>query len=145
MRIVLDTNIVLVMISSKSPHHMVFRHLLDGNYRICVTTEILNEYAEIIEEHMGSKVSEAVLEAFLALPNIEFVNVYFRFHVLADEDDNKFVDCAVASNASFLVSEDRGFRALKKLEFPKIEVIQLETFKKLLAQNDTNHAHSKST
>jgi len=123
---------MLVSISQKSKHHIVFKSLLDGDYVICATTEILNEYAEIIEKHMGSKASEAVLETLLALPNIELVHTYFRFRLLADEDDNKFVDCAVAANAKYLVSEDRDFRILQEVAFPKIDVIRLELFKKKL-------------
>jgi predicted nucleic acid-binding protein len=72
------------------------------------------------------------LETLLALPNIELVHTYFRFRLLADEDDNKFVDCAVAANAKYLVGEDRDFRILQKVAFPKIDVIRLELFKEKL-------------
>lgn len=131
-RIVLDTNILLVSVSQKSKLHIVFKSLIDGDYVLCATTEILNEYAEIIEKHMGSQASEAVLETLLALPNIELVHTYFRFHLLSDEDDNKFVDCAVAANAKYLVSEDRDFRILQEINFPKIDVLRLEVFKQKL-------------
>ncbi|MEM7655984.1 MAG: PIN domain-containing protein [Bacteroidota bacterium] len=29
---------------------------------------------------------------------------------MTDEDDNKFVDCAITSNADFLVSHDKDFK-----------------------------------
>ncbi len=99
---------------------------------LCVTTEILAEYAEIIERHMGVGASENVLGALENLPNVEFVTTYFRFNLMRDEDDNKFVDCAVASNASFIVSHDRDFKVLEKVDFPKVKVIDTDTFKKVL-------------
>ena len=49
-KVVLDTNILLVSISKRSKLHWVFRALLDEKYELCVTTEILNEYAEIVEQ-----------------------------------------------------------------------------------------------
>ncbi|MFN0213835.1 MAG: putative toxin-antitoxin system toxin component, PIN family [Saprospiraceae bacterium] len=135
-RIVLDTNILLLSISQKSKHHIVFKSLMDGGFVLCATTEILNEYAEIIEKHLGGQTSEAVLETLMALPNIELVHTYFRFRLLKDEDDNKFVDCAVAANAKYLVSEDRDFKILNEINFPKIDVLRLEVFKqKLLLKN----------
>ena len=46
----------------------------------------------------------------------------------ADKDDNKFVDCAIAANAKCIVSEDKHFRVLKNIPFPKVEVLGIEEF-----------------
>lgn len=47
--IVLDTNCLLSSISKKSNSYIVWKKLQEGEYNLCVTTEILNEYQEIIE------------------------------------------------------------------------------------------------
>ena len=47
-------------------------------------------------------------------------------------DDNKFVDCAIAANADYLVTNDRDFSVLKKVEFPKIILIKIDEFIKVL-------------
>lgn len=47
---------------------------------------------------------------------------------LAYPDDNKFVDRAIAAQAKFRVSEDRHFRILQEVDFPKIEVIGIKDF-----------------
>lgn len=94
---------------------------------------MLLEYAEIIDRHMGPEASESVLGAIENLSNVERVTNYYRFRLLKDEADDKFVDCAVATNASFIVSHDKHFRALEKIEFPKVRVIDTEAFKKELA------------
>jgi len=47
-RFVLDTNVLLVSISSRSPYHWIFRGLLDGHYELFLSNEILTEYEEII-------------------------------------------------------------------------------------------------
>jgi len=45
------------------------------------------------------------------------------------KDDNKFVDCAVSANASCIVTNDRHFNVLRNIEFPKINPIDIHTFK----------------
>ena len=131
-KVVLDTNVLVVSISSKSKLHWVFKKLLDKEYILCVTTEILSEYAEILERLMGKGTSASVMGVLENLSNIEYITTYYRFRMLKDEDDDKFVDCAVASNASYIVSHDKDFKMLEKISFPKVRVINTEEFKKEL-------------
>jgi putative PIN family toxin of toxin-antitoxin system len=133
MKVVIDTNILLVSISRRSPFHWIFERLLQGEYALCVSNEILSEYAEIIEFHMGSTAAEVTLQAILELPNTEKTDIYFRWNLLKDADDNKFSDCAIASGADYLVTHDKGFAALQSLDFPKVKVVSAESFKLLLA------------
>lgn len=128
-RVVLDTNVLLVSISSKSKLHWIFQKLIAGDYILCLTTDILAEYTEIIEQQMGPIASESTLGIINNLPNIQYVTTYYKFGLLKDEDDNKFVDCAIASNAQFIVSHDKDFNLLKKIKFPKVEVINTDVFK----------------
>ena len=56
---------------------------------------------------------------------------YYSWHLIkSDAYDDKFVDCAVACNAKFLVTEDRHFKILKQIPFPKVEVIGIKGLKK---------------
>ena len=129
-KIVLDTNVFLVSISSKSRLHWIYKNLVKGNFILCLTTDILMEYAEIIENHMGKIASESALGVLQNLPNVEFITTYYKFNLLKDEDDNKFVDCAIASNATFIVSHDKDFNILSQIDFPKVIVIDTVEFKK---------------
>ncbi len=81
-KIVLDTNILLVSISSKSKLHWIFKALLEGQYMLCVTTDILLEYAEIIEQQMGHTASQNALGVLENLPNVEFITTYYKFGLL---------------------------------------------------------------
>jgi len=133
MRVVLDTNVLLVAISEYSPFHWVIEELEKESYTICITTDILDEYAEVIGDHMGMEIANLTLEAILQLPNhIKIEKYYFWQLIEEDPDDNKFVDCAIASNAIYLVSEDKHLRKLKTDNFFKTKVIRLEAFKKIL-------------
>ena len=44
----------------------------------------------------------------------------------ADADDNKFVDCAIAANAKYVVTDDNHFDILKRIDFPKVDIISID-------------------
>lgn len=105
MKIVLDTNVLLVSVSSKSPHHWIFQSILNGNITLYVTYDILLEYHEKIEEHMGEAFAKVIMAVLLNSPFVIETKRYFYFNLIRkDEDDNKFSDCAIASNAYAIVN-----------------------------------------
>ena len=54
--------------------------------------------------------------------------------LLCENDDNKFVDCAIAGNATYIVSNDSHFDVLKQTDFPKLVVKRIQEFSKILEQ-----------
>jgi predicted nucleic acid-binding protein len=48
--------------------------------------------------------------------------------ITADPDDNKFVDCAFAAGADYLVSEDSHFKVLRQTPFPQLNLVTLDEF-----------------
>jgi len=131
--IVLDTNCLLICIASKSKFHSVWTAFLNEEFILCVSNEIINEYEEILAQQTSPKFAEKVIHIILNSNNTIFVNPYFRFRfIVNDPDDNKFVDCAIASNADYIVSQDAHFEILKKIDFPKVNVIKIEEFVKYL-------------
>lgn len=106
-----------------------------GKYTLCVSTEILEEYEEVIASHMSPLAAKLAVEMILRANNVVRVDAQYRFRLIAiDEDDNKFVDCAIVANADFIVSNDKHFRVLSTISFPHVEVIRLEEFQKELTQ-----------
>ena len=133
MKVVLDTNILLVSVSPKSAYHWVFQKFINEEFTLCVTTDILQEYEEIIGNHMGKIVANTVLQIIENAINVEFVTKYFRWNLInIDPDDNKFVDCAISSNAKYIVTNDKHFNVLKEVKFPKIEIVDIDEFKKVI-------------
>jgi len=130
LKIVLDTNIFLVSLASNHSYSWIYDTLIDEKFELCVTNEILTEYDEIISSRYGIDTSLPLLEGLTFLPNIHLITPYYRWQLLDDEDDNKFVDCAVAGNVDFIVSNDRGFNKLKSIDFPPIRLLDFEAFEK---------------
>ena len=139
MKIVLDTNILVAIIGRRSPYRWIFDRLIDGNISLCVSTEILLEYREILERKNSAEVAENVINFIDVHPATEKTEIYFKFNLIADDpDDNKFVDCYIAANAEFIVSNDAHFQKLKQLDFPRIEVLTLKEFEERFKEESIN-------
>ncbi|MBK8965549.1 MAG: putative toxin-antitoxin system toxin component, PIN family [Saprospiraceae bacterium] len=133
MKVVLDTNVLLVSLSRRSATNWIFQLLLDGELTLCVTTDILFEYEEIIARHMGQEFSEEALGILLDLENLLKIERYFYWNLLEkDPDDNKFIDCAIAAAADVLVSEDRVFQQMKQVKFPQVTCMRIDEFAAVL-------------
>jgi putative PIN family toxin of toxin-antitoxin system len=134
MKVVLDTNAILRAISSKSEYAILIDELYLQSYSALVSTEILLEYEEKITQFFNKSIAKDFLDFLIILPNVEKVEAFFQLNLIeSDPDDNKFVDCAFVGNAHYIVTDDKHFNILKKLNFPKIPVITAENFKQLLA------------
>lgn len=133
MKVVLDTNIILSSISPYSPYKFVFDQFEAGSYTLSLTTEILLEYEEKLTANFSPFVAELIVGGIVLKSNVQFTEVFFNWRLIFDDlDDNKFVDCALASNADYLVTNDRHFSVLKSIPFPSLKVIKIEEFLDLL-------------
>ena len=56
--VVIDTNCLLQIIARKSPYRPIWDAFLQGRYELCVSTEILEEYQEILEQQITPTVAE---------------------------------------------------------------------------------------
>ena len=132
-RIVLDTNCLIAILSRKGNYFPVWQGLHQGKYILCVSNDILEEYEEILSQKTNAIIAANVIQAIINSPFVEFIDTYFHFHLIEhDKDDNKFVDCAIAANAQYIVSEDAHFKHLKNIPFPTVNVIRLSEFMNLL-------------
>lgn len=133
LKIVLDTNVLLVSISSKSRYHWIFEGLVHDEFDLYITNEILNEYEEIIALKFNPEVAKNIIRTLLLLPNTYKTEIYYKWNLISiDKDDNKFVDCAIAANAHLLVTHDKHFDVLREFDFPKVMVVNVATFEDLL-------------
>ncbi|MCR5248849.1 MAG: putative toxin-antitoxin system toxin component, PIN family [Paludibacteraceae bacterium] len=128
-RIVLDTNCLIMAISARTKYNQIWKSFLSGDFVLCLSNEILEEYEEVIARNVNPKIAGIVIYTILTRNNVERLDPHFHFHLIQqDEDDNKFVDCAVVSNAKCIVSEDRHFEILKTIDFPKVDILGIDEF-----------------
>ena len=130
-KIVLDSNVLLVSIPRKSKYRKIFDALTGGEIDLIISNEILLEYIEILEQKTNHIIAKNICGLLLSLSNVTKVDVFFRWSLIkSDPDDNKFVDCAIAGNADYLVTNDKHFREVIETKFPSIEIINANEFLK---------------
>lgn len=128
-RIVLDTNCLLQALPTRSPYHQIWTDVMSGEISLCVNTEILDEYEEILAKKTTKDIAHNVVEAIARLSTTTYQEVYIHFSLIKDDvDDNKFVDCAVAADAEYIVTNDVHFNILNEIPWPKVSIIKIKDF-----------------
>jgi len=128
MRIVLDTNVFISGIFFSGPPSQILKAWENLNFQIVLSQEILDEYQRVTHE-LSSKFSYVDI-----LPIIEMVTIHGKFvdtqnidiAVCEDPDDNKFIECAIASNCKIIVSGDKHL--LKFTDYKGITVLNSRNF-----------------
>lgn len=125
----LDTNCLLQILGVRSKYHFLWEKFLNEEYVLCLSTEVLLEYEEILKQKASVAVADMFLKVINYSENIVRKDPFYRLGLIdADPDDNKFVDCAFACQAEYIVTDDAHFDILSKIPFPKIEVKSLDEF-----------------
>lgn len=70
MKVVIDTNVLLTTVYRRSKNYWIRQALERQQITLCVTTDILDEYAEIFANYYDRYTSELFLSALEILPNI---------------------------------------------------------------------------
>lgn len=133
MTVVIDCNIFVMCLTSRSPYHIIYKALTQGKYNLAITSEILLEYEEIIQQKYGLSTANALMALLKELPNVSFYTTYYRWCLInTDADDNKYTDCAIAGRANYLVTEDKHFDILSTIDFPKLTTLSIDEFASML-------------
>ena len=80
--IVLDTNCLLAILPSVSPYHNVWTGILKGDICLCVSTDILSEYEEILSVKTLPEIAVSVIETLLRLPSLRRVSPTFFYNLI---------------------------------------------------------------
>ena len=118
---------MLQILPRRSPHRWLFDLIREGKVRMILSTEILMEYTEILEQQINREVADHVTQALVDSPFVQMIEPTYRWQIIQeDPDNNKFVDVAIAASATFLITNDRHFNVLNTTKFPKIDRVRLD-------------------
>lgn len=74
----------------KPPYRWIFDGIIKGKISLCISTEILLEYQEILALKNGKEVAENVVNLIAIHPLTEKVDIFYNFNLIPnDADDNK--------------------------------------------------------
>lgn len=117
MTVCIDSNVLLGMFTASHAHRPILDAWLQKLFMWAVSTEILLEYEEIMLREGGTvkaaKMMQIMQMAATAHGNLHLVSPTYRFHLITDDpDDDKFTDCAMTSDADWLITSDGHFGRL---------------------------------
>jgi uncharacterized protein len=113
-RVVLDTNVVVsAHLNSEGYERYVLDLALDGKLQVAVSEAIFREYESVLlrpKFHINPRQAASSLRLLRSAARI--LATYRELDVAHDRSDNRFLECAEAFRADFLVSGN-------KRHFPK--------------------------
>ena len=136
MRVVIDANVyVSALISSKGAPARIIEHWLQGKFDVLISQAIVDEIVRVtayekLKKYARLRENRQEFVQLLADQGI-FVEPQETLQVVeADESDNRYVECAVAGNAQYLVSGDPHL--LQVGEYLSIQFVSPAVFDTLL-------------
>jgi putative PIN family toxin of toxin-antitoxin system len=138
MRIVLDTNVFISGIFFSGPPYQILKSWRDGRVELLVSPSILEEYHRIGIE-LASKFQDVDLRPFWDLLAIQAQIVLappLSPVIHDDPSDDKFLEAAVAGNASYVISGDKHL--LKLSEYQGIQILKPRGFVQMVLKDKAN-------
>lgn len=121
MRIVIDTNVFVSSFFGGNPRRIIDLWR-EGKAALCLSNDILDEYVEVLTR-MGLRDEDEMQELlnfFSKGLNILFTAKTPRINLVADPDDDKFIECAAALKADAIITGDKALAAVKAYKKIKI-------------------------
>jgi putative PIN family toxin of toxin-antitoxin system len=113
-RLVLDANVLASALLLRSEASALYEAWRGNRFLLAASQSILDEYARVLRYpkfRLTEQEADAIMEQ-LVLPYCEQFEVPGGSRFCPDPDDDKFIQCALATHAAALVSEDREVLAL---------------------------------
>lgn len=127
MRVVFDTNVyVSAFVLPGSRGEEALARVIDGRDRLLVSQAILDELLGVLSRKFSRNVEELARIALLLDPLAEWVEPLHGIAVLADDPDNRILECAEAGRADLIVTSDK--RMLELGSWQGIPIVTLARY-----------------
>ena len=127
MKVVFDTNVFVPALTLPGGHgDQAIRKIVEGEDSLALSRPILDELLSVLARKFARD-REELARVAVFLSNLgEIVEPVESLTVLADEPDNRILECALAANARLIVTGDRAILALG--EYCGVRIVSLGTY-----------------
>ncbi len=127
MRVVFDTNILVSALTLPGGRaDSALRRIVGGEDSLAVSRSIIDELLSVLARKFAYD-REALSRVAVFLADLgEMVEPRQSFRILADDPDNRILECAVAAGADLIVTGDRAM--LAETEFRGIRIVSLREY-----------------
>lgn len=127
MRFVIDTNVLISGVFFGGFPRKILSAAVGQRITACATTEIINEYEEIVQEMINRKqghINRSILSPLIKA--MEIIEPVTHVEICRDPDDNKFLECAKDSHALYIVSGDKDLLIIE--QFGNVQIVTAKDF-----------------
>ena len=129
MNVVFDTNILIsATLWDISVSQKLLLKLIELKINIFSSTEILDEFKKVLKRDFDiytnkelEDIMKKVISFLILIEPKDKIDI-----VKEDHDDNKIIECAIASNSAYIITYDKHLLKLDK--FRNIKIIKPEEF-----------------
>ena len=132
MKVVIDTNVLLsAALRDKNPEAVIVWILQHEDWEWVVSDDIQDEYQEVLQRKKFGIPLDLIEKWINITANLTtLVDVDIAFAFPRDQKDAKFLACALASNADYLITGDADFNQALKLT--QTTIVSVSMFKRLV-------------
>ncbi len=134
MKVVIDTNVLLsAALKDRDPETIILYIVSNPDFSWIASKEIIAEYRDVLSREKFGLTDELKTKWFTSLDSI--IEITPAEEILSfprDQNDAKFIACAVSASADFLVTGDKDFSEAKKLLSTCI--VSVSQFKRLVCE-----------
>jgi len=87
MKIVLDSNILLVAIGKKSRYRPIWNAFIEAKINLIVSDDVLYEYEEIMQQRSAPGVAEIMMDIFVESPQVIYQQIYYSWNLIKQDPD----------------------------------------------------------
>ena len=140
MRITVDTNFLVSATQwDYSVAHKLLKRFIEQDVKLFATKEILDEFSDVLQRDFKYSKDEVsnVIEKLLFI--VELTEPTKKVDIIKeDPDDNKIIECAIASNSEFILTYDKHL--LKHRMYEDIKIITPEPFMTITHSSSSSQA-----
>lgn len=121
MNVTFDTNVFVSGFTTSTGRAAVALARIVANVdTLFVSQHIVDELLRVLSEKFGRNDEELAIVIDWVTKHARIAVPTETLHILADEPDNRILECAIASNADLIVTGDRAMLALETIENTRI-------------------------
>ena len=127
MRVVIDTNVFVSSARGGLPRKVI--DLVDeGKLTLCISPEIVKEYLRVFQRlRIDERYLQKLLLYFEEADSILIDAIYTKLQLVeGDPDDDKFIECAAALKADYIITGDKAL--LRVSNYKKIKIVTPKQF-----------------
>jgi len=126
-RVVLDTNVLIAaLVFPGGQGDLALRRIIEGRDQLLLSAPILDELLSVLGRKFSRDAEELAHVAVFLSDLAMTVKPRRRLRVLADDPDNRILECALAGRAAAIVTGDKALLALR--ECRAIPLITLRSY-----------------